>query len=250
MNQQLTMKKLIQTCLLLLSLLFLPNATAQGKADGKGPKITFCTASWEPMDDTFYYLKGGTAENPQFEQISLTEMCRSLPYQVKAERSLTFYKKVNQEEYVKALTVKLPVISNGERRYLLLFMPKEDNQYRVIVIRDSRKDSPFGAYVFYNLSVLPIRGRLNNKIFDIAKGQQKLIVLNLKSGSPMPFATMSVVKGKKQWLQRNTFHFNPKKHSKFFLHQIPTANGKFKIKAKAIVEFEPSTKQPTVSPPG
>lgn len=192
------------------------------------------------MTDSFYYVNGGTAENPQFEKISLTEMSRSLPYEAKAESSLTFYKNVNGAEYVKAVTVRLPVIAEGEPRYLMLFMPKENEQYRVIVIRDSRKDSPFGAYVFYNLSNLPIRGRLADKVFDIAKGEQKLIVLNLKSGAPMPFATMSVVEGKNQWLQRNTFHFNPKKHSKFFLHQIPTANGKFKIKAKAIVEFEPS----------
>lgn len=242
------MRRIIQTCIVLAALWCLPNATAQGGADGKVQKITFCTASWEPMDDTLYYIKGGTAENPQFEKISLTEMSRSLPYEAKAEGSLTFYKNVNEAEYVKAVTVKLPVISEGERRYLILFSPKEDEQYRVIVIRDSRKDSPFGAYVFYNLCELPIKGRLDDKIFDIAKGEQKLIVLNLESGAPMPFATMSVVQGEKQWLQRNTFHFNSKKHSKFFLHQIPTANGKFKIEAKAIVEFEPSMTPPAVSP--
>ena len=62
----------------------------------------------------------------------------------------------------------------------------------------------------------------------------------------MAFATLSEVQGKKRWLQRNTFHFNPKKHSKFFIYQVPTANGKVKIKAKAIVEFEPGKKQTSV----
>lgn len=242
------MRNIIRTCIVLAALWCLPNATAQGGVDGKAQKITFCTASWEPIADSLYYINGGTAENPQFEIISLTEMSRSLPYETKAGGSLTFYKNVNETEYVKAVTVKLPVIPEGERRYLILFMPNENEQYRVIVIRDSRKDSPFGAYVFYNLSKLPIRGRLADKVFDIAKGEQRLIVLNLKPGEPMPFATMSVVQGEKQWLQRNTFHFNPKKHSKFFLHQIPTANGKFKIEAKAIVEFEPSMMPPSVSP--
>lgn len=237
------MKRVIQICAVITMPFFQPGAFAQGNEAGKEQKITFCTASWDPMDDDLYYIKGGSAENPQFGKISLTEMVRSLPYQTKAAGSLTFYKNTGQNEYVKAKTVKLPAIAGSDRRYLLLFMPPKENEYRVVALPDSRKDSPFGAYVFYNLSKHLIRGRLANKRFDIAKGERQLIVLKLKPGSPMPFATMSELRGKKQWLQRNTFHFNPKKHSKFFLHQIPTANGKFKITAKAIVEFEPSQKQ-------
>tara|TARA_B110000881_G_scaffold218063_1_gene236821 strand:+ start:2512 stop:2688 length:177 start_codon:yes stop_codon:yes gene_type:complete len=50
------------------------------------------------------------------------------------------------------------------------------------------------------------------------------------------------VDGKRQWLQRNTFHFNPKKHAKFFIYQVPSANGRYKVKSKAIVEFEQEPK--------
>lgn len=233
----------ILTYLLLTAVFFLHNAEAQEKLNDKKQRITFFTASWEPMDDALYYLKGGTVKNPEFEKISLTEMSRSLPYDVKAKGSLSFYKKVGQDKYIKSVSVQLPLIEGSDRRYLLLFMPPKDNQYRIKVIRDSRKYSPFGAYVFYNYGTLPIKGMLANKRFDIAHGQHKLIQIQLKPGSPMPFATLTEIRGKNKWLQRNTFHFNPKKHSKFFLYRIPTANGKFKIQAKAIVEFEPSKKQ-------
>lgn len=191
------------------------------------------------MDDELYCIKGGSQSNPEYQKVGLSVMTRSIPYELKSSGALSFYTK-SGEGYTKVVTAKLPA---GGKRYLLLFMPKEGNKHQVRVLADDRKDSPYGAYSFYNFSKLPVKGMIGNKKFVIDSGKKKLVELNLKAGTSMPYATFTEVAGKRQWLQRNTFHYNPNKHLKYFLYQVPTTNGRIKVKAKAIVEFK-SDKNP------
>ncbi|NWK57211.1 hypothetical protein HW115_16430 [Verrucomicrobiaceae bacterium N1E253] len=222
----------------------------EAQQNKQGRKISFVCASWIPMDDELYYQKTGSSRSkkPTYEEVSMSEMVRSLPYEARVEGSLGFYKRVGDEEYRKVAQVRIPT---GCNRFLLLFMPKKENNYQIKVIPDDRKRSPFGAYSFYNFSRLPVKGLLGNKRFDVDAGKHKLVQLQLKAGTPLPYATQAEVDGKRQWLQRNTFHYNPKKHSKFFIYQVPSANNRYKVKCKAIVEFQqdkPKAK-PEVSTP-
>jgi len=222
---------------LVLSLLlaYLQEADAQVKNNNTGKKITFVCASWTPINDDIYYVKGGTEKEPEYEKISISEMVRSLPAIATEGSIVKFYRPNSETSYSQVAQVRIPV---GSKRYLLLFLPKNGVSYSVRAIPDERKHSPFGAYCFYNLSKLPVNGVLAKTKFDVPAGKQKLVALNLQFGTPIPYATQIVIDGKRQWLQRNTFHFNPKKHAKFFIYPVSTTNGRYKVKSKAIVEFK------------
>lgn len=229
------MKIIIKALMTLALVLAIQSPTqAQSSRSSSSKKIFFTCASWDQMNDELYCIKGGSERNPEYQKVGLSVMTRSIPYEIRSSGSLTFYTK-SAAGYTKAATAKLP---SGGKRYLLLFMPKEDNKHQVRVLADDRSDSPFGAYSFYNFSKLPVKGMIGNKKFVIDSGKKKLVALNMKPGTSMPYATFTEVEGKKQWLQRNTFHYNPNKHLKYFLYQVPTTNGRVKVKAKAIVEFQ------------
>lgn len=167
--------------ILSILLVCLPSAHAQVGNKDKGKKITFVCASWNPLNEKLYYLKGGTSKNPEYEKVSISEMVRSLPHVAKEGSSATFYKLNSSVEYLKVGQVSIPA---GSKRYLLLFMPKKGTEYQIMAIPDERKHSPFGAYSFYNFSKLPVHGLLAKTKFEVASGKQKLVQLNLKPGTP------------------------------------------------------------------
>lgn len=238
-NNKTAMRSIISTFFLLTIIVCLGTTNQTHAAKKEAPKkITFTTASWEKIKDQLYYQKGGTAKAPEYEQISLSVMSRSLPYEVKTSGYITFYKKTLAAEYAEVARVKTPIRAAGKNRYLLIFLPKKDNSHQIKVIPDGRHDSPFGAFCFYNLSKLPIKGVLAKDKFDLPAGDKKLVILKHKTGTPIPFATIAIIEGKRQWLQRNTFHFNPHVHSKCFIYQVPTSSGDLKVSAKFIVEFD------------
>ncbi len=231
----------LKTVLLLSLALWLPATQGQGTDSGSEKRrITFTCASWEQMNEELYFIKGGSAENPEFEKIRLSVMSRSLPYTVSVAESLAFYKKSVDPEreiegYTKVADVRIP---EGLSRSLLLFLPKDGERFRIQALPDDRKDSPFGAYAFYNFTKLNVLGLLGEQKFEIPAYKNSLIQLKLKRGESIPYYAYAEIDGENRWLQRNTFHFNPEKHTKFFIYPVQTTNGSVKVKAKAITEFK------------
>lgn len=79
---------------------------------------------------------------------------------------------------------------------------------------------------------------LGEEKFEIAPGKTEVLELNLDRGERISYYAYAEVDGVKRWLQRNTFHFNPNKHTKFFIYQVPTTDESVKVKSKAITEFQ------------
>ena len=197
--------------------------------------MSFSCASWEHLTEELYYLKNPGAKSPKFEPMQITQMTRSPSYKAKVSASLQFYRKSGSDNFQKACEVRLPANAN---RYLLIFFPQKNGKYGIKAIPDERKHSPFGSYSFYNMTKIHVNGSLAKRKFQVKPGKSTLVRLSLNHGTSMPFSTYATIGNKRQWLQRNTFHFNPKKHSKFFINRVKTTNGRIKVQARAIIEFQ------------
>jgi len=217
--------------------------TAQ--AQDKAPReIIFRTASWDKVSETLYIDTNPAPDKEKFEKVNVFTM--SLSHEVKLKLRgenpvVKFYKKdiVDGEE---VFTVRAQgKVKNDVKRYIYLLLPikKGKKTYPVYSLADERKHAPWGSYEFFNLSNLNIGGVAHKSKFTLKPNGRKLLVLNLKPKQPIDFALFNLQQdGKHLRLARNTFHFNPEKHLKYFIYSYQDAMGRTKTKAKGIVEFK------------
>jgi hypothetical protein len=128
----------------------------------------------------------------------------------------------------------------GVGRVTLLFFPAAEDgseSYRIYPIPDDRAASPFGSYQFHNLSSGTIQAHLGGQSFQAIPGKPVTLSFEDPEDPKMLFAAWVDIDGRRKWLQRNTFTFNPNKHLKYFFYPEKERNGRARIAAKGLVEF-------------
>lgn len=234
------MRSLITT--IIISALTLSAALPAMSADeDQQKKIKFYCASWEHMDDELYFASKAKKKKPEYHPISLSVMLRSPLYETKASRQIAFYKRgpVSPEGEPTYQVVATGTVPLNCSRVTFIFLKSEPNKIRVKAIADDKHHSPFGSYQFYNMTKLTIKGALANERFIIKPGKTKMVTINKKKGTHLPFATFTEINGKKRWLQRNTWTYNPDKHLKIFILAKSDKHGRVQVSSKSLLAFKP-----------
>ena len=136
----------------------------QGNSDS-ATKIEFSCASWDSMKDELFFQSNPSSRKPEFTQIDLSVMMRSRPYELKASGFIPFYIKDQptaggEPSYSLVAKAKLPT---NCKRVTFIFQKNHEGKILIRSIPDDRKHSPFGAYQFFNLTKLNIKGALADK---------------------------------------------------------------------------------------
>jgi len=217
------------------------NAQAQDKAPRE---IVFRTAAWDKVSEPLYVDTNPSPDKEKFEEIKVFTMSLGHEFKLKLRGEspvVKFYRKdlVDGEE---VFTVQAQgKVTPGVERYIYLFLPKQKGKktYPLYSLADERKHAPWGSYEFFNLSKLNIGGVTHKSKFTLKPNARKLIPLKLKPKQEFDFALFNLMQdGEHVRLARNTFHFNPEKHLKYFIYSYQDAMGRTKTKAKCLVDFK------------
>jgi len=234
---------LVLAATLWITLFATHSAQAQGEQDSA--KVQFYCASWDPMSDQLYFRSSKKKDEESYTPVDLSVMLRSQLYEVKASGTIPFFKKgklspEGEQLYDQVAVAKIPP---GVRRVTLIFLKSKEGNLGIRTIPDDRKHSPFGGYQFFNMTNLTVYGTLGGKRFKIAPGKHATVKLSKSPGEALPYATFAEINGEKQWLERNTLTFNPKKHLKVFMLAEADKRGRVRIHTKGLAEFEPAPGQ-------
>lgn len=216
--------------------------------------LKFRSAGWETLEEALYFKTfkpskvKGEKEEDQYKLLDISEMQQSVVCQTEPGKMVTFYRRKlvgDAFAYSAAARVRVDGVTG---KYLFLFFPPapggDGKNYRVYAVADEAKDSPFGAYQFHNLTGMVITGMLGKKKFQLsAKERTKTMKYSYTSKQALPFGLHAEIDGKRKWLARNTYQFNPQKHLKVFVYKTNDVNGRVKTKVKGLVDFyEPDVK--------
>lgn len=229
----------------LLLLLQLPDLGAQSATAG----FKFSCASWERIEGKpIHYLSGrpkkGEKKEAQLErlkEVDVPEMTRSVIYEFKAGRTVSFFRKktnaAGEETLVPVATTTVPT---GWTRVLFVFFPgKEKGSYRIFSLQDDRVHAPFGSYQFINLSKHQLSGFLGKEALALKPNGRSIIKLRGDEPRSLDFGVWTTIDGQKKWLQRNSLTYRPNKYLVYFFFATQDGRGKLKVKSKGIVDFKP-----------
>lgn len=226
--------------------------------------FVFSCASWDRIDGPPIYYIAGKAKRDEtpgdklkrLESVDVPEMTRSLLYEFKSGRQVSFFRKVTGEEGEVLLdeVASVSVPSSWSRALFLFFPGKEKGAYRIFPIRDDRASAPFGSYQFVNLSELELSGFLDRNPISLKPKGKSIIKLTGDEKRSLDFGVWSMIDGKKKWMQRNTLTYRPQKYLIYFFYTEKDGQGRAKVRSKGIVDFKPPSedegRQPVESETG
>jgi len=121
------------------------------------------------------------------------------------------------------------------KQQILLLRKSEEVGYTLLQVPDNDAGKVWGQYAFYNLTEFEIKGKLGDSDITLApNASQKVKPADIKDASPLPFELFHEPKGRKKYLQRNTFSFSKGRYLIIFLYPVTTASGKIHVKSKGI----------------
>lgn len=228
----------------LIALTLTAFASAQSNRGSEKRTIEFSSCSWDNITDEVYYISKPGRKSPEYSKLTLAVMNRSIPAKVKVASSLTFYSKTTitdrgEQLYKPVAKAKIP---RNCKRATFIFFKSKKGVISVRSIADDRKDSPFGAYQFYNMSKVNLEGFLAEKRFKLKPGSNTTIQLSKARGTELNYGTYATIDGKKRWFARNTLRFNPNKHLKVFTVAYKDKRGRLQTSSKGLVEFKSELK--------